>query len=458
MFFPSSYSNQFKDYFENNSPLGDVLKYQKLSWLYYMREWGDVAASPLNQASRWGKRYTDQLFTLPFVGDLGSRASAAFEMIERQTHHYTKPSFGITEALSMNGNLYQVEEEIVDRKPFCQLIHFKKTFVQGPNPQQEHFPKVLVVAPYSGHFATLLRDTCRSLLKDHDVYITDWANAQDVPVYYGLFRLDDYIDYLMDFIHGFDEDLHVLAVCQPAVPVLATVALMASANDPQQPKSMTLMGGPIDTRINPTAVNRAALEKPFSWFENNVIGRVPAPHAGFMRRVCPGFLMLTGFMSLNIDRHLKATKDLYQHLIQGDQESAEAHRKFYDEYRAVLDLPADYFLDSVRVAFQEHLLPRNKMTWRDEKVDLLAIEKTAILAVEGERDDISGVGQTLSALELCKNVPNDLKHYHLQKGVGHYGVFNGKRFREEIMPTIHRFIRQEGQGHGKMVKVLNKKS
>ncbi|MGI4851551.1 MAG: polyhydroxyalkanoate depolymerase [Janthinobacterium lividum] len=259
-----------------------------------------------------------------------------------------------------------------------------------------------------------------------------------------------------NFIHGFDEDLHILAVCQPAVPVLATVALMASANDPKQPKSMTLMGGPIDTRINPTAVNRAALEKPFAWFEQNVIGRVPAPHPGFMRRVCPGFLMLSGFMSLNIDKHLKATKELYQHLVQGDQESVEAHRKFYDEYRAVLDLPADYFLDSVRVAFQEHLLPQNKMTWKGEKVDLLAIEKTAILAVEGERDDISGVGQTLSALTLCKNVPDDLKHYHLQQGVGHYGVFNGRRFREEIMPTIHRFIRHQGQGKGKMIKMLKK--
>ncbi|MGI4851552.1 MAG: hypothetical protein ACRYGR_06385 [Janthinobacterium lividum] len=199
MFFPSSYQTQFKDYLENNSPLGDVLQYQKLSWLYYMREWGDVANSPLNRASRWGKRYTDQLFTSPFTNSLGTRTSAALEMIERQTHRYTKPSFGIAEVVSEAGNVYQIDEEIVDQKPFCQLIHFKKTFRQGANPEREHFPKVLVVAPYSGHFATLLRDTCRTLLKDHDVYVTDWANARDVPVHYGLFRLDDYIDYLMEF-------------------------------------------------------------------------------------------------------------------------------------------------------------------------------------------------------------------------------------------------------------------
>ncbi len=452
MFFQTPMQTRIQNYIHTSSPIGDALDYQEMSWLYYMREWGNLASSPLNRASKMGRRYTDRLLSLPLSPTLGHRTSATLEMIERQTNRYQKPSFGITQVISSRKKVYQVEEKIVADNPFCQLIHFKKTLADNPDLKVEKFPKILVVAPYSGHFATLLRDTCRSLLKDHDVYVTDWANGRDVPIYHGLFKLDDYIQYLMDFIHLLGDNLHILAVCQPAVPVLATVGLMAKHNDAHQPKSMTLMGGPIDTRINPTAVNRAALEKPLSWFAQNVIARVPVPYPGVMRRVCPGFLMLSGFMSLNVDRHLKASVELYKHLVQGDQESAEAHRRFYDEYRSVLDLPADYFLDSVRVAFQEHCLPRGEMMWKGERVDLSAIRKTAILAVEGEKDDISGVGQTRSALDLCQNVPEDMKHYHLQKGVGHYGVFNGRRFREDIVPVIHKFIRQQ-EPHKSLKKV-----
>lgn len=438
-----------------SSPMGDVFKYQEMSWLYYMKDWGDFMNTPLNRASAWGKDYTENPCSPFAVSGVKENTSAVLEIMERQTHRYVKPAFAISEVTSSQGETYQIEEEIVQTKPFCRLLHFKKEGMGAvKSSKKDHFPTILVVAPYSGHYATLLRDTCRALLKDHDVYITDWANARDIPLTEGIFTLEAYIQYLMDFIYYLDCDLHILAVCQPAVPVLATVALMAQHKDPLQPRSMTLMGGPIDTRINPTVANKLAKEESLEWFEQTVIGRVPLYYAGALRRVCPGFLMLSGFMSLNLKRHMQASMDLYTHLVQGDQESVEAHRKFYDEYRSVLDLPADYFLDSVKVAFQEHSLPKGKFIWKGERVDPLAIQTTAILAIEGEKDDISGVGQTHAALDICKNVPDHLKLYHLQKGVGHYGVFNGHRYREEIVPVIHKFIRAQGMGRSfKIVKI-----
>jgi poly(3-hydroxybutyrate) depolymerase len=423
----------------------DIGDYQEMSLGYYLKDWTDVAKSPLHQASLWAQTYAQSLSSLlPFNSQ--PSIPAILEVFERQTRSYSgvKPSFNISEVISSAGNTYTIEEEVVCVKPFCQLLHFKKQpLTRNTTLDSEKFPTILIVAPYSGHYSTLLRDTCRSFLKDHDVYITDWINSREVPLKEGNFFLEDYIQYLIDFIHLLQRDLHIVAVCQPAVPVLATVAILAQHKDPLQPRSMILMGGPIDTRINPTAVNRLAKAKPLQWFSRNVIARVPWYYRGAFRRVCPGFLMLSGFMSLNLDRHLQASRELYKHLVQGDQESAEAHRKFYDEYRSVLDLPADYFLDSVRVAFQEHCLPKGQMTWKGERVDPLAIQSTAILAVEGEKDDISGVGQTQAALYICENVPAYLRQYHLQKGVGHYGVFNGHRFREEIVPIISKFIREK---------------
>ena len=431
--------------------LKDLLQYQEMSLLYYAKDFTDFLNIPVNRFSAWGKDFSDHLRSLcDTCGVSAQNTSALFELFERQTHRYVKPAFHIQEVTSSNGKTYTVQEEVIQRKTFCQLIHFKKeNSTNAKDVSQKiapHQPTILVVAPYSGHYATLLRDTCRTLLKDHDVYVTDWANGREVPLGEGIFTLDDYIQYLLDFIRSLQGDVHILAVCQPAVPVLAAVSLMAQQNDPCQPKSMILMGGPIDTRVCPTVVNRLSQEKPLEWFEQNVIGRVPVYYPGALRRVCPGFLMLSGFMSLNLSRHLKASLDLYTHLIQGDQESVEAHRQFYDEYRSVLDLPADYFLDSVKAAFQDHSLPKGNFFWKGIHVDPLAIHKTALLAVEGEKDDISGVGQTHAALDLCKNIPDSMKAYHLQKGVGHYGVFNGRRFREDIVPAIHKFIRTQASG------------
>lgn len=426
----------------------DAFLYQEMTCLYYLKDLCEVSYKPLNHASLLG-RHVISSPVLPFMKtSLGRAAVASFDMVERYTHHFRKPHFGFDTILSSGKRVYKIDEIIKEDKAFCRLIHFQKTYVESEfsrGKASELFPKILVVAPYSGHYATLLRDTVRSLLKDHDVYITDWANARDVPIFEGKFTLENYITYLIDFIRLIDDELNVVAVCQPAVPVLATTALLASTGQPSPLKSITLMGGPIDTRINPTKVNKLAHEKPLSWFEQSVISRVPNYYPGAGRRVMPGFLMLTGFMSLNLERHMTASASLFNHLVQGDLESAEAHRTFYDEYRSVLDLPADYFLDSVRTAFQDHLLPKGEMRYKGELIDLRAIEKTGLLTVEGEKDDISGVGQTRAAHDICTAIPEEHRKHHLQQGVGHYGVFNGKRWREEIMPQIHRFIRRDPQ-------------
>jgi poly(3-hydroxybutyrate) depolymerase len=301
-------------------------------------------------------------------------------------------------------------------------------------------PKVLMVAPMSGHYATLLRGTVEAFLPSHQVFITDWHDARTVPLAAGRFDLDDYIDYLIDMFRMLGPDLHVMAVCQPSVPVIAAIARMEAENDPATPRTMTLMGGPIDTRRSPTAVNQVAEERGTEWFRRNCIVKVPATSPGFWRDVYPGFLQLSGFMAMNMDRHLNAHWEMFQHLVQGDGDSAEKHRDFYDEYLAVMDLTAEFYLQTVETVFVDHLLPKGEMMHRDKPVDLMSIRRCAIMAVEGEKDDISGVGQTLAALELTPNLAPDKKVYHLQKGVGHYGVFNGSRFRAEIAPRIADFI------------------
>jgi poly(3-hydroxybutyrate) depolymerase len=306
--------------------------------------------------------------------------------------------------------------------------------------------RVLIVAPMSGHYATLLRGTVEAMVAHADIYITDWIDARQVPLSSGLFDLDDYIDYVVEMLGHIGPGAHVMAVCQPSVPVLAAVAVMSQRGDPAVPASMTLMGGPIDTRRNPTVVNQLAVERGIDWFKRNVIVRVPLPHAGFMREVYPGFLQLTGFRTMNLDRHLDAHRELFRHLVAGDGDSAEKHREFYDEYLSVMDLTAEFYLQTVETVFIRHALPNRTFTHRNLLIDTTAIRTTALLTVEGERDDISGVGQTQAAHDLCSSLRDDQRGHHLQPRVGHYGVFNGSKFRREIVPKIVAFMDQHARG------------
>jgi poly(3-hydroxybutyrate) depolymerase len=372
---------------------------------------------------------------------VGRSFSAGFEVFERVTRRYGKPAFGLP-TTTVDGESVKVEEEIVWRKPFCHMIHFKRHLPAGV----EKGPRILIVAPMSGHYATLLRGTVEALLPSADIYISDWIDARMVPVTEGDFDLDDYIDYVIDMLHHLGPDTHVVAVCQPSVPVLAAVAVMEADGDTCAPASMTLMGGPIDTRINPTAVNQLAQDKPLEWFRDNVIMQVPWPQPGVMRAVYPGFLQLSGFMSMNLDRHMIAHKEFYMHLVKNDGDSAEKHRDFYDEYLAVMDLTAEFYLQTVDTVFIKHALPKGEMMHRTKRVDTSAIRNVALLTVEGENDDISGVGQTKAAQTICTNIPEHMRMHYMQPDVGHYGVFNGSRFRREIAPRIVQFAKTHGKG------------
>jgi poly(3-hydroxybutyrate) depolymerase len=375
---------------------------------------------------------------------LGRKISANAEMIERQTRRFARPEFGLHETI-IGGKAVEISEAVITEKPFCRLINFERKCKRND-------PTVLIVAPMSGHYATLLRGTVKALLPHHNVYITDWEDARQVTKDEGPFSLDSYIAYLREFISILGPDTHIIAVCQPTVPVLATVSLMASDKDPNQPASMTLMGGPVDTRISKTEVTELAETRPLSWFENNAVYDVPFYYPGAHRRVYPGFLQLSGFMSMNLDRHVDSYQKFYQHLIEGDGESAEAHRKFYDEYLAVMDIPAEFYLQTIEYVFQKQLLPRGMMKWQDPKTGTLKdvrpqdIEKTALLTIEGELDDISARGQTTAAHELCYSIPQSKQYHHFQLECGHYGIFNGRRWREQIMPRIRHFIRQQNNG------------
>ena len=372
----------------------------------------------------------------PWTRTLPGRSMAALaEVFERLTRRYGKPAFDLP-VTTVDGQTVHVHEEVVWRRPFCNLLHFDRA---AAIPKGRD-PKILIVAPMSGHYATLLRGTVEAMLPHGDVYITDWVDARAVPLSEGRFDLDDYIDYLIDMFHFLGSDTHVIAVCQPSVPVLAAVSVMGARGDALAPASMTLMGGPIDTRINPTAVNGMAVDKDITWFEQKVIMPVPFPHAGFMRPVYPGFLQLGGFVSMNIDRHIDAHKDYFSHMVKGDGDNAEKHREFYDEYLAVMDLTAEFYLQTVETVFIRHALPKGEMMHRDESVDPSKIRDTALLTVEGENDDISGVGQTEAAQTLCTAIPDHMRKHHVQAKVGHYGVFNGSRFRAEIAPMITKFI------------------
>jgi len=365
-------------------------------------------------------------------------AAAAFEVFERTTRRYDKPPFGLT-ATTVNGEIVPVNERVVWRSPFCRLLHFERQF---PADRRVDDPKLLIVAPMSGHFASLLRGTVETFLPDHDVYITDWEDARDIPLIEGRFDLDDYIDQIREMFTFFGGDVHVFAVCQPSVPVLAATALMEAAGDADVPRTLMLAGGPIDTRSNPTAVNRLAEERGTEWFARNVITTVPWPNMGCGRSVYPGFLQLTGFMTMNLDRHLTAHKDLFYHLVEGDGDSAEKHRTFYDIYLAVMDLTSEFYLQTIDSVFVRHLLPRGLLQHRGTPVDLGKIRRPGLMTIEGENDDITGIGQCSAAQDLCRGIPDKHKEHFECPEVGHYGIFNGSRFRREIAPRMSAFMRR----------------
>ena len=363
---------------------------------------------------------------------LRQRLMAGLEMVTRLEVTHTRPDFGIYSA-RVAGRDVPVTPEVALDMPFGQLLHFRKDIDADQ-------PKVLVVAPLSGHFATLLRGTVQTLLQDHDVYITDWVNARDVPLDAGSFGVDDYISYLIRFLEVMGEGSHVLAVCQPCVQALAAVAIMSEDDHPATPRTMTLMAGPIDTRESPTEVNKLAMTRPLSWFKETVISSVPTRYPGGGRRVYPGFVQLTAFMAMNMDRHRAAHRKLYEHLANGEDEQAEKIKTFYDEYFAVLDLTEEFYIETIDRVFQRAELAHGKFTYKGRRVDPGAIRKTALLTVEGGRDDICALGQTAAAHDLCRSLRPHLKRHHLQANVGHYGVFNGKRWDKEIYPVVRNLI------------------
>src|SRR5258707_7154558 len=412
---------------------GGVLLSAPMYWLYEMSQ------AALNRSRAFADA-TKLLFRNPLnplaLTTFGKWIAAACDVFERSTRRYGRPEWDIRNTL-VGGERVPVNVETLWERPFCRLLHFARVFAQGPLRPQ---PRLLIVAPLSGHYATLLRGTVEAFLPSHDVYITDWADARMVPVIEGPFDLDDYIDYVISILHFLRGDVHVIAVCQPSVPVLAAVARMEAVEDPCVPHSMVLMGGPIDTRVNPTSVNALAESRGADWFRRNVITKVPFPQPGVMRDVYPGFLQLHGFVSMNLDRHIAAHRNLFHHLVQGDGDSAQKHREFYDEYLAVMDLSAEYYLQTVDTVFVRHALPQGVMTHRGAPVDPAQIRRVSLLTVEGENDDIPGLGQTEAAHRLCVNIRASRKAHWLQPAVGHYGVFNGSRFRAEIVPRVADFV------------------
>lgn len=401
--------------------------------LYHLYEWQRASLAPMRLFAHGALSVLDAPFNPLRPTPLGRLTAAALDSFEHSTRRFGKPAFGHAHTL-IDGERVAVEETIVTSRPWCDLKRFRRA---------AHRPDdtpVLMVAPMSGHYATLLRGTVEAFLPGHDVFITDWRDARDVPLMVPDFTLDDYIETVMDFVRLLGPSTHLVAVCQPAVPVLAAAALMNEGEPDAAPRSMTLIGGPIDTREGPTAVNHFAKRHTLDWFRRNVIHPVPFGHAGFLRRVYPGFLQLAGFLAMNLDRHVEAHWQMFQHLVQGDGEPLAAKRAFYEEYRAVMDMCADYYLETIHAVFHEHLLPRGLLTYRGHRVDTTAIRRTALMTVEGERDDISGIGQTRAAHPLVPHLPAEAKRHWEQPGVGHYGLFNGRRFREQVAPRIQDFI------------------
>ena len=397
--------------------------------LYHFHELQHLALSPYRAWLRASRAALAPWHSQPMVRTF----AAGLEVAERLTRRYGKPEFGIHSVEVGDQKTVPVHEEVIDETPFCSLLHFAKAGVSNQ-------PKVLIVAPLSGHYATLLRGTVDAMLPDHDVYITDWTDGRDVVLADGAFHLDDYIELVMRYIKLLGEDTHVMAVCQPSVPVLAAVALLCEDNL-MRPKSMTLMGGPVDTRCAPTAVNTFAKEHSIAWFESHSVHTVPMTYPGFGRKVYPGFLQLQGFLGMNMERHVDAHVDHFWHLVEGDGDNAQHHRQFYDEYMSVMDLPAEYFLETVQAVFHDHALPNGTLEYRGRLVDTAHIKDVALFTVEGELDDISGVGQTAAAHDICKNLSKRMRKHLEQKGVGHYGIFNGRTWRGKIQPQVAAFIK-----------------
>lgn len=421
--------------------------------LYSLLEFGRAAMVPWRAAAN----VTRQSLRNPMnpMGDTlaGRTTAAAADLFESLTRYYGKPGWGLDPFLIGDAEV-GVEVETVWSRAFCNLVHFRRDLdalaaARGLRPEEIDDPKVLFVAPMSGHYATLLRGTVEAFLPDAEVYITDWVDARMAPVHEGRFDLDDYVLYVREMIAALGEGVHVVAVCQPGPPTLAAAALMAEDGDPLRPASVTVMGSPIDARKSPTVPNKLAEERPYAWFRDNLIHTVPAVYPGAMRRVYPGFLQLAGFINMNYDRHVDAHWKFFNQLVEGDGDSADKHRGFYDEYLSVMDLTEEFYLQTIRDVFQEHRLARGLMTVKDRLVRPEAITDIALLTVEGENDDISGIGQTQAAHTLCRNLPEALRLDHVQPGVGHYGVFNGRRFREEIAPMMKAFMARNSNRRAK---------
>ena len=403
--------------------------------LYPLYEMNHTAMAPMRFMAEAGLAFWSNQFNPLAHTSLGRSAAASLQMFERATRRYDKPEFEIM-STKVNGKEVAVREEIVWQMPFCNLINFAKVMPAKSKPQQ----KLLMVAPMSGHYATLLKGTVQEMLPDYDVYLTDWIDAREVPLSAGSFDLDDYADALIAMMHHLKSRVHVMAICQPSVPVIAAVSLMSAAKDSLVPLSMVLMGGPIDTRRNPTAVNKLAEEKGSKWLKDNMIMNVTGGHRGAEREVYPGFMQLGSFLAMNADRHLKAHKELYQSMVDGEDTDTVRHQIFYDEYMAVMDLTAEFYLQTVDRVFVDHDLANGTYRHRGQLVEPSKITKTALMTVEGERDDISGVGQTEAAHDLCIGIPKAKKLHHLQMKVGHYGVFSGSKFRAEVAPKIKVFF------------------
>lgn len=408
--------------------------------LYHFHDWQRAVLAPWRIAAKATHAAFQHPFSPASYTSMGRAIAAGAELFERTTRLFKKPHFGLA-TTKILGHEVVVKEEIVAHKPFCNLLHFKRhSENEDVAKRLAQSPTVLIVAPMSGHHATLLRGTVEAMLPENDVYITDWIDARLVPLASGKFDLEDYITYLMDFIRFLGSETHLMAVCQPAVPVLCAVALLADMNDPAQPRSMTLMGGPIDTRKAKTIVTELAAKKPLEWFKNTVIQSIPFYHPGAHRLVYPGFIQLNGFISMNIERHIGEHFKLFENLVKGDGDTAELHRKFYDEYLSVMDVTAEFYLQTVERVFQNHDLPDGKFMWHGRVVKPAAITKTALLTIEGELDDISAPGQTTPAHDLCTGLPASMKKAHLEIGVGHYGIFNGRKWRGNIQPLVQDFI------------------
>jgi poly(3-hydroxybutyrate) depolymerase len=401
--------------------------------LYSLFEAQHAALAPMRLMAELSRGWFGHPFSPFTLSPLAKEITASSDLFLRVTNRYEKPKWGL-DTTTVNGREVPVEEEVTLHKPFCRLIHFKRAASSKDD------RKILVVAPLSGHHATLLRDTVRTMLPDNDVYVTDWVDARMVPMSAGAFHLDDYVDYVREFIRLLSPDLNVVSVCQPTVPVLAAMSLMADDKEPDLPRTMIMMGGPIDARKSPTAVNNLATKRPYSWFEQTLIHRVPMKYPGYSRRVYPGFLQHLGFVAMNPDRHMNAHWDYYTHLVENDGDSADAHRRFYNEYNAVLDMPAEYYLDTIRRVFQEFQLPKGRMFVHEQWVRPEKITKTALFTIEGEHDDISGNGQTEAAHGLCTGVPASKREHFLVPDVGHYGIFSGRRYREIIYPRMRQFM------------------